>query len=88
VVRGASLDYAARMTQGDDLSRAYKIKAETWLAVAIICFVFVAETSTTTRFNFNPPTRVMLGILALTIAVALMQWFRFYRLFRTTRTDA
>jgi hypothetical protein len=66
----------------------YKIKAETWLAVAIICFVFVAETSTTTRFTFNPPTRVVLGILGVTFVVSMVQWIRFYRLFRSTHADA
>ena len=70
------------------MKRDYKIKAETWLAVAIICFVFVAETSTTTRFTFNPPTRVVLGILAITFVVSIVQWFRFYRLFRATHADA
>ena len=70
------------------MKREDKIKAETWLAVAIICFVLVAETSTTTRFNFNPPTRVVLGILAVTFVISMVQWARFYRLFRSTHADA
>ena len=70
------------------MKRDYKIKAETWLAVAIICFMFVAETSTTTRFTFNPPTRVVLGILAITFVVSIVKWFRYYRLFRATHADA
>jgi hypothetical protein len=70
------------------MKRDYKVKAETWLAVAIICFVFVAETATTTRLNFNPPTRIVLGILAVTFVVSLVQWIRFYRLFRATNADA
>lgn len=65
----------------------YKNKAETWLAVAIICFVFVAETCTTTRFKLNPPTRVLLAILAVTFVVSIVQWIRFYRLFRATRRN-
>ena len=72
------------------MKRDYTIEAETWLAVAIICFVFVfvAETLTTTRFSFNPPTRVVPGILAITFVVSIVQWFRFYRLFRATHADA
>lgn len=70
------------------MKREYKIKAKTWLAVAIVCFVFVAETSTTTRFNLNPPTRVILGILAITFVVSMVQWIRFYRLFRSAHADA
>ena len=70
------------------MTRDYMIKAETWLAVAIICFVFVAETSTTTRFSFNPPTRVVPGILAITFVVSIVQWFRFCRLFRATHANA
>jgi hypothetical protein len=70
------------------MKRDLKIKAETWLAVAIICFVFVAETSTTTRFNLNPPTQVVLGILAVTFVVSIVQWIRFYRLFRAAPAEA
>ena len=70
------------------MKRDYKIKSETWLAVAIICFVFVAETSTTTHFRYNNPTRVVLGILAVAFVVSIVQWIRFYRLFRATKHDA
>ncbi len=55
----------------------YKNKSETWLAVAIICLLFVAETSTTTRFQYNNPTKVMMVLLGLTFAVSIVQWVRF-----------
>lgn len=66
----------------------YKNKSETWLAVAIICLVFVAETSTTTRFNYNNPTKVMMVLLGITAVVSIVQWVRFRSLWKHQPKDS
>ena len=65
----------------------YKNKSETWLAVSIICLVFVAETSTTTRFNYNNPTKVMMVLLGVTAVVSVAQWVRFRALWKQQPKD-
>ncbi len=66
----------------------YKNKSETWLAVAIICAVFVGETSTTTRFQYNNPTKVMMVLLGLTFVVSIVQWVRFRTLCKRQPQDS
>ena len=65
----------------------YKNTSETWLAVAIICGAFVAETSTTTRFQYNTPTKVMMVLLGLTFVVSVVQWVRFRVLWKQQPRD-
>ena len=65
----------------------YKNKAETWLAVAVLCVLFVAETSTTTRFHFNNPTKVMTVLFAITFVVSIVQWVRFRALWKRQPQD-
>jgi hypothetical protein len=65
----------------------YKNKSETWLAVAIISAVFVGETSTTTRFHYNNPTKVMMVLLAITFVVSIVQWVRFRALWKRHPQD-
>lgn len=65
----------------------YKNKPETWFAVAITCSVFVAETSTMTRFHYNTPTKVMMVLPGLTIVVSIVQWIRFRAVWKEQRQD-
>ena len=66
----------------------FKNKTETWLAVAILSFMFVAETSTTMRFQFNNPTKVMMVLFAITFAVSIVQWVRFHALWKQQPQDS
>ena len=55
----------------------YRNRSENWLAVAIICAAFVAETPTNTRFQYNNPTKVMMVLLGTTFVASSVQWVRF-----------